>query len=143
MLGPNLPKSSKWRVWSDGGSEGLADTLELAICLFAKALFSEEREAAPKFAHYLQYGKSPAFFLFLKDGELFDIRGMDVVLPENWTSLTDAERLDVAAKFYKSLSFEEQQRRAAEKQALMVRRLSEKPIASSQPGFAPLLLATP
>lgn len=58
--------------------------------------------------HCAQYGSVPAFYLFIHSQTgMFDVRGLGVEIPDDWTKLTDAERLQFAARSYRPMQPDE------------------------------------
>lgn len=62
-----------------------------------------------------QYGHVPAYYLFEHEPNgVFDVRGLGVDLPDNWTRITDAERLAFAARVYRPVERDEMMRASLE-----------------------------
>lgn len=58
-------------------------------------------------SHYAQTGKTPALYTFIHSiTGWFDVRGLGVDLPVNWTALTDSQRLEFATKAYRPMEYE-------------------------------------
>lgn len=58
--------------------------------------------------HHAQYGDEPAFYLFIhSESGMFDVRGLRVDIPDDWTEQTDEQRLRFAAQCYRPMSWDE------------------------------------